>query len=145
MSVGKRIRALRAKSGISNQEELAYLVGTARQTVSSWERAIFLPDGANLIKLSKVLNTSIAYIMGETLDPCTAERNGEKSLEGERMTTAFPVYTLKAGGTSALFLSVERSEGGKTVRYDLPPELSARMLPFIEELWERIEREMEGK
>ena len=49
MSVGKRIRALRAKSGISNQEELAYLVGTARQTVSSWERDIFLPDGANLI------------------------------------------------------------------------------------------------
>ena len=50
MSVGKRIRALRAKSGISNQEELAYLVGTARQTVSSWERDIFLPDGANLNK-----------------------------------------------------------------------------------------------
>lgn len=81
MSVGKRIRALRAKSGISNQEELAYLVGTARQTVSSWERDIFLPDGANLIKLSKVLNTSIAYIMGETLDPGTAERNGENPLK----------------------------------------------------------------
>ena len=101
MSVGKRIRALRAKSGISNQEELAYLVGTARQTVSSWERDIFLPDGANLIKLSKVLNTSIAYIMGETLDPGTAERNGEKSLEGERMTAASPVYTLKAGPVGA--------------------------------------------
>ena len=26
-----------------NQEELAYLVGTARQTVSSWERDVFMP------------------------------------------------------------------------------------------------------
>ncbi|MEG2185600.1 MAG: helix-turn-helix transcriptional regulator, partial [Cloacibacillus sp.] len=77
MSVGKRIRSLRAKNGIANQEELAYLLGTARQTVSSWERDIFLPDGANLMKLSKVLNTSIAYILGETLTPDKDDKGAE--------------------------------------------------------------------
>ena len=51
MSVGNRIRALRSRNKISSQEELAYLVGTARQTISSWERDICLPEGANLLKL----------------------------------------------------------------------------------------------
>ena len=64
MSVGKRIRALRARRGIMNQEELAYLVGTARQTVSSWERDVFMPDSANLLKLAEALRTSVAYLMG---------------------------------------------------------------------------------
>ena len=57
MSVGERIRYLRKLNGVKSQEELAYLVDTARQTISSWERDICLPEGANLLKLAKVLNT----------------------------------------------------------------------------------------
>ena len=76
MSVGNRIRALRSRNKISSQEELAYLVGTARQTISSWERDICLPEGANLLKLAKVLNTSVAYIMGETPQPEPRKRQG---------------------------------------------------------------------
>ena len=74
MSVGKRIRALRARRGIMNQEELAYLVGTARQTVSSCERDVFMPDSANLLKLAEALRTSVAYLMGEVLDPDAPEK-----------------------------------------------------------------------
>ena len=69
MSVGERIRYLRKLNGVKSQEELAYLVDTARQTISSWERDICLPEGANLLKLAKVLNTSVAYISGETPQP----------------------------------------------------------------------------
>ena len=58
-----------------NQEELAYLVGTARQTVSSWERDVFMPDSANLLKLAEALRTSVAYLMGEVLDPDAPEKS----------------------------------------------------------------------
>lgn len=44
------------------QEDLAGLVGVARQTVSAWERGTFLPDGENLIALAGVLETSIDYL-----------------------------------------------------------------------------------
>ena len=46
MSVGERIRYLRKSNGIKSQEELAYLVDTARQTISLWERDVCLPEGA---------------------------------------------------------------------------------------------------
>ncbi|MDO5116221.1 MAG: helix-turn-helix transcriptional regulator [Synergistaceae bacterium] len=138
MSVGKRIRALRVKCGISSQEELAYLTGTARQTVSSWERDIFLPDGANLIKLAMVLNTSIAYIMGETENPA-----GGGSPDAAAIKPNADMYIIKAGHSKCPQLSFEKSSGGKTVRYDLPPKLAAKIFPVIEELWNEIEKEME--
>lgn len=143
VSVGKRIRALRARRGILNQEELAYLVGTARQTVSSWERDIFLPDGANLLKLSKVLNTSVAYIMGETLSlESAAPDGGEEQPGGDGVRAA---YSLSAYSPKPFLISIERSSNGKTVRYDLPPERAERVFPLIEQLWQKIEKEMEAR
>lgn len=89
MSVGKRIRALRARRGIMNQEELAYLVGTARQTVSSWERDVFMPDSANLLKLADALCTSVAYLMGEVLDPDAPEKRKDCAGEGEGLCVVY--------------------------------------------------------
>lgn len=136
MSVGKRIKALRARNGISNQEELAYLVGAARQTVSSWERDVFLPDGANLLKLSQVLNTSVAYIMGETVDSGAPQRDARRSDDGT-------AYSIRAHSAGTVIISIEKSEKGKTVRYDLPPEYAASFLPMVEQLWKKIELKME--
>ena len=144
MSVGKRIRWLRAKNGIANQEELAYLLGIARQTVSSWERDIFLPDGANLIKLSKVLNTSIAYIMGETVTIEKDDKSAEHAAP-DATKTLTTTLSLKTNVSGPMFLSIEKSYGGKTVRYDLPPAILEKMFPLIEELWKNIEQEMEGR
>ena len=59
MSVGERIRYLRKLNGVKSQEELAYLVDTARQTISSWERDICLTEGANLLKLAKVVHAAL--------------------------------------------------------------------------------------
>ena len=143
VSVGKRIRALRARRGILNQEELAYLVGTARQTVSSWERDIFLPYVSNLLKLSKVLNTSVAYIMGETLSlESAAPDGGEEQPGGDGVRAA---YSLSAYSPKPFLISIERSSNGKTVRYDLPPERAERLFPLVEQLWQKIEKEMEAQ
>lgn len=142
MSVGKRIRALRARRGIMNQEELAYLVGTARQTVSSWERDVFMPDSANLLKLADALRTSVAYLMGEVLDPDAPEKRKDCAGDGEGLCV---VYSLTARvRDDSVMLSVERRECGKTVRYDMSPDDARKVFPHVELLWQRIKRESEG-
>ena len=142
MSVGKRIRALRARRGIMNQEELAYLVGTARQTVSSWERDVFMPDSANLLKLADALCTSVAYLMGEVLDPDAPEKRKDCAGDGEGLCV---VYSLTARvRDDSVMLSVERRECGKTVRYDMSPDDARKVFPYVELLWQRIKRESEG-
>ena len=143
MSVGERIRYLRKLNGIKSQEELAYLVDNARQTISSWERDICLPEGANLLKLAKVLNTSVAYIMGETLQPEPAAPDGDaprKSRDGVKTA-----YSLNAAAPEPILISMEKSSNGKTVRYELPPECAERVFPFVERLWQKIEKEMETR
>lgn len=60
-SIGAKIR-LRRKLLKLTQEDLAELVGVARQTVSAWERGSFVPDGENLIALARVLKISIDYL-----------------------------------------------------------------------------------
>lgn len=143
MSVGKRIRSLRARRGIMNQEELAYLVGTARQTVSSWERDIFMPDSANLLKLAEVLHTSVAYLMGEVLDPDAPEKRTDYAHDGDSLCV---VYSLTARvQEESVMLSVERRETGKTVRYDMSPDEARKVFPHVEQLWQKIKKEIDGQ
>jgi transcriptional regulator with XRE-family HTH domain len=66
--VGERIKQVRKKSKL-NQEDLALKVGVARQTVSSWERGEFIPEGENLKKLAVALTTNSSYLLGETDNP----------------------------------------------------------------------------
>ena len=142
MSVGKRIRALRAKNKVGSQEELAYLVGTARQTISLWERDVCLPEGANLLKLAKVLNTSVAYIMGESPQPeASAPEDAPRPSRGGVKVA----YSLSAASPKPVFISMEKSSNGKTVRYELPPDCAERVFPFVERLWQKIEKEMEAR
>jgi transcriptional regulator with XRE-family HTH domain len=72
MKIGKRIRLLRKKLGIT-QAELASRLETDGNTVSRWERDKLGVRSDNLSKLAVVLNTSVAYLIGETdnpLSPC---------------------------------------------------------------------------
>ena len=125
-----------------NQEELAYLVGTARQTVSSWERDVFMPDSANLLKLAEALCTSVAYLKGEVLDPDAPEKRKDCAGDGEGLCV---VYSLTARvRDDSVMLSVERRECGKTVRYDMWPDDARKVFPHVELLWQRIKRESEG-
>lgn len=66
--IGERIRTLREKSGMS-QEELAGAVGMHPNTVARWERGELIPRGTSLSKLARGLNTTSTYLLSETDDP----------------------------------------------------------------------------
>jgi transcriptional regulator with XRE-family HTH domain len=65
MKIGERVRLLREKLGIT-QANLANLVDTDGNTVSRWERNKLGVRAENLSKLSVALNTTVAYLLGET-------------------------------------------------------------------------------
>lgn len=66
--VGERIKGKRKELRL-NQEDLAQMVDVARQTVSSWERGGFIPEGENLRKIASALKCSSSFLLGETDDP----------------------------------------------------------------------------
>lgn len=68
MTVGERIK--RARKGKFTQAELAELMGVHETTIRRWESGRDDgPTGKSLSKLATILNTTIAYLTGETDDP----------------------------------------------------------------------------
>ncbi|MBQ7937881.1 MAG: helix-turn-helix transcriptional regulator [Oscillospiraceae bacterium] len=61
MTLGERIANLRKESGYS-QEYIAEQLEVSRQAVSKWEKDMSSPDTGNLIKLAKLLNTSVQFL-----------------------------------------------------------------------------------
>ena len=61
--IGNKIYELRKQRGLS-QEELAYKLGVARQTISKWELGDATPDFKNLLALSEFFNVDIKYFTG---------------------------------------------------------------------------------
>ena len=66
MTIGDRLRRLRKKTGIS-QEELAQQLHISRQSISKWENNISSPDVEMLIKLSAVFHISIDEMVANPL------------------------------------------------------------------------------
>lgn len=62
MDFGKKLQELRKKNNYS-QEELAELIGVARQTISKWELGETSPDLKQATILSKTLNVSIEELI----------------------------------------------------------------------------------
>lgn len=58
MEIGNKIFELRKKNNMS-QEQLAFKMGVARQTISKWELSETSPDLYQAKKLSKIFNTSL--------------------------------------------------------------------------------------
>lgn len=65
--VGDRIKLLREGLGQS-QEDLASAIGMHSNTVARWERGELAPRGTSLSKLAQALDTTTAYLLGETDD-----------------------------------------------------------------------------
>ena len=58
MELGKKIRQLRFKAGMT-QEQLAEKLGIGAQSVSKWENAIAMPDISTLPLLAEIFGVSI--------------------------------------------------------------------------------------
>lgn len=62
MTTGEKLALLRKKKGIT-QEELSDLLDVSRQSVSRWEMDIAFPETEKLIKLSKLFDCSIDFLL----------------------------------------------------------------------------------
>lgn len=92
MGIGARIKA--ARKGKYNQAELAELVGVHETTIRRWElERDDGPQGKNLSKLAEVLNTTVAYLSGETDNPARGE-GAMPQPKKESIANARPVETI---------------------------------------------------
>lgn len=64
MTTGEKLALLRGKKGLS-QENLAEILSVSRQSVSRWETDISFPETDKLIKLSKLFECSIDFLLNE--------------------------------------------------------------------------------
>ncbi len=64
--LNENIKSIRKSKGLS-QEELAVKLSVVRQTISKWEQGKSVPDSEMLIFISKVLETSVSTLLGETV------------------------------------------------------------------------------
>ena len=62
MTTGEKIAALRRKKGIT-QEQLSEILNVSRQSVSRWEMDAAFPETEKLIRLSRLLECSIDYLL----------------------------------------------------------------------------------
>ncbi len=67
ISFGKKIAALRKQAKMS-QTDLAKKLGTSVSVISRYERDEMIPSIDTAKKLASVLDTTIAYLLGETED-----------------------------------------------------------------------------
>ncbi|MBQ9143030.1 MAG: helix-turn-helix domain-containing protein [Lachnospiraceae bacterium] len=66
MTTGEKIAVLRKKKNLT-QEQLSEILKVSRQSVSRWEMDTAFPETEKLIKLSKLLDCSIDYLLNEEL------------------------------------------------------------------------------
>lgn len=64
--LNENIKEIRKSKGLS-QQELAVKLNVVRQTVSKWEQGLSVPDSDMLISISKVLETPVSTLLGETV------------------------------------------------------------------------------
>lgn len=70
--LNENIKSLRKSKGLS-QEELAVKLNVVRQTISKWEKGLSVPDSDMLISISKVLETPVSTLLGETISEPKAD------------------------------------------------------------------------
>ncbi|MBP3540361.1 MAG: helix-turn-helix domain-containing protein [Clostridia bacterium] len=72
MTTGEKLASLRKQNNYT-QEQLAMLLDVSRQSVSKWESNLAYPETEKLIRLSKLYNCSVDYLLHDDLehDPMT--------------------------------------------------------------------------
>lgn len=68
MTFSERVKTARIQERYS-QSELSRMVGVKPNTVWRWENDKAKPDSETIVKIARALNTSVAYLLGETNIP----------------------------------------------------------------------------
>ena len=64
MTFGEKIQRLRKEAGLS-QEELSYQLNVSRQAISKWERDNGYPETEKIVRMSKLFNVSLDYLLND--------------------------------------------------------------------------------
>ena len=64
MNLSDKIIKLRKSNGMS-QEELADKINVSRQAISRWETGSAMPDGTNILKISKLFGVTTDYLLND--------------------------------------------------------------------------------
>ena len=64
MNTGEKIALLRKRKELT-QEQLAEILGVSRQSVSRWEMNMAFPEVEKCIRLSRLLECSIDFLLNE--------------------------------------------------------------------------------
>lgn len=89
MTTGEKIAMLRKGKGIT-QEQLAEILGVARQSVSRWEMDLAFPETEKLIRLSKLFSCSIDFLLNEVT-------NGNRQVNEDITATACVTFIRECG------------------------------------------------
>ncbi|MBO5294094.1 MAG: helix-turn-helix transcriptional regulator, partial [Clostridia bacterium] len=78
MTLGEKLSRLRKEYNYT-QEQLADILGVSRQSVSKWESDIAYPETDKLIKMGKLFECSMDYLLNEE----NSQRQGVQPTEQE--------------------------------------------------------------
>ncbi len=84
MTLGEKLSKLR-KNYNYTQEQLADILGVSRQSISKWESDIAYPETDKLVKMGKLFECSIDYLLNEDV----TEKQGTQSTEKESIWDIF--------------------------------------------------------
>ena len=82
------------------QEQLADILGVSRQSISKWESDIAYPETDKLIKMGKLFECSMDYLLNEDI----TERQGLQPTEKESIWDKFKKQPSFCDGTGANYL-----------------------------------------
>lgn len=91
MELGKKIRQLRFKAGLT-QEQLAEKLGIGAQAVSKWENAVAMPDITTLPLLAEVFGVSIDDLFDLTVEQRLNRVENRLDIEKELPQDVFREY-----------------------------------------------------
>ncbi|MBO5439541.1 MAG: helix-turn-helix transcriptional regulator [Treponema sp.] len=82
--IGDRIKELRNQNNIS-QQRLADLLNLTQQAIGKWEKGISEPNIEAIIKMSKIFNVTVSYlILGEEEADCNITKKEKRILKAYR-------------------------------------------------------------
>ena len=92
MTVGEKITKLRKEQNLT-QEQFAEILKVSRQSVSKWERDDAYPDTEKLIRISKLFNCSLDYLLKDELEQMDVNLAAAKDdAEYDKMRAAVLTY-----------------------------------------------------
>ena len=73
MTLGEKLSKLRKEYNYT-QEQLADILGVSRQSISKWESDIAYPETDKLIKMGKLFECSMDYLLNEDITEKQAQK-----------------------------------------------------------------------